>query len=175
MDVEIVPSEIADVMREPFKDTPERCRLINDSIGFESLYDAIFNSEHVGSRILRDVEPEDLFFILGQTLESLCYAPIVCPSPPPLFDEAKQVTGHGDDKKRNSDNKSKPKHRAVFLCKLRHPNLLKELTIWKKEDGRHYAKRYEITWSELQELKKCLGDFSGDHFNLPNDLAQPPL
>lgn len=65
---EIIPGEVADVMCESFKDTPERCGLINNSIGFESLYDTILNTEHIGSRILRDVEPEDLFFIFGQTL-----------------------------------------------------------------------------------------------------------
>lgn len=73
----------------------------------------------------------------------------MCTSLPPLFDEAEHITGHGDNEKRNGDNKGKPKHRAVILCKIRHPNLLKELAIWKNEGGGHYAERYEIAWREL--------------------------
>ena len=61
-----------------------------------------------------------------------------------------------------------PKHRAIVLCKLRHTDALKELAIRKNEDACHYAERYQIAWSELQELKKRFGDFGRDHFKVPD-------
>ena len=168
MYVEIIPREVADVMREPLM-ASEKCGLINDSFGFESLHDAILNAEHIGSRVLGYVEPENLFFIFCQTVQSLGHATIKCPPTPPLFDERDCIGGHRDGKKRNGDDKGKPKHRAVVLCKLRDADTLKELAIWKKEDCRYYAERYEIAWREVQELKKCFYDLGGDHFKRPNN------
>ncbi|MEN9865619.1 MAG: hypothetical protein RL748_1209 [Pseudomonadota bacterium] len=168
MYVEIIPRKVADVMREPFKNITERGGLKNDAIGFETLNDAIFNAEHIGSCILGEVKAENLLFIFGQTLESIGYVPIELSPSPPFFDEADYIGGNRDNKKRHGDNKGKAENRAIILCKLRNTDLLKELATWKKEDSRHKAERYEITWCELQELKKCLGDFGGDHLKLPN-------
>ena len=166
--MEIIPSEVANVMREPLKDIAERCGLINDAVGFESLHDAVFNAEHIGASIVGDVEPENLLFIFGQTIQSLGYAPIDAPMPPPFINERNYVGEQRDNKERNGNNKGKPKNRAIVLCKLRYANTLKELGTWKEKGGRHYPERYEITWSELQKLKECLGDLGGDHFKRPN-------
>jgi len=166
--VEIIPREVADVMREPFKNITERSGLENNAIGFKSLNDAIFNAEHIGSRILGEVKAENLLFIFGQTMESIGYVPIELSPPPPFFDEADYIGGNRDNKKRHGDNKGKAENRAIILCKLCNADLLKELATWEKEDSRHNAERYEITWREFQELKKRLGDFGGDHLKLPN-------
>ena len=166
--VEIIPSEVADVMREPVKNAPERGGLVNDAIGFETLYDAVLNAECVGARVLRYVEAENLLFIFGQTIQSLGYAPIEAPLAPPPFDEGDSVGGDGHGEEGGSDNESKPKHRAVVLCKLKYSDELEKFLAGKEQNGSHDTKRYEIAWSELQELKKCLGDFSSGHIERPN-------
>ena len=65
MHVEVIPSDVANVMREPIKHIPERSRTIDDSLGYEFLNDAIINSESIGARLLREVVPENLLFIFG--------------------------------------------------------------------------------------------------------------
>ncbi|GAB5605379.1 hypothetical protein TK5_14590 [Sideroxyarcus sp. TK5] len=168
MYVEIIPCEVANVMREPFKNITERGRLENDAIGFESLNDAIFNAKHIGSRILGKVKAENLLFIFGQTMESIGYAPIEISPSSPFFYKVDYIGGNRDDKKRHGDNKGKAENRPIILCKLRNADLFKELATWKKKDSSHNSERYEITWRELQELKKRLCDFGGDHLKLPN-------
>src|SRR5882724_1311088 len=167
MFVETIPSIVANVMREPFKNITKRCGLINDASGYESLYNAILNTKHICARILRDIEPENLLFIFGQTIQSIGYAPIGLPFPPPTFNEGKRISENGDYEQYNCNNEDKPKNRAVILCKLKYTDELEKFLIGKKQEGSYDTKRYEITWSELQKLEERLGHF-GDHIGVPN-------
>lgn len=63
--MEIVPREVVDIVREAFNDTTERRRLIDDSVGLETLNDAVFNPERVSSSVLCDVKAENLLFIFS--------------------------------------------------------------------------------------------------------------
>jgi len=154
-------------MREPLNHITERCGLVNDAIGLKSLYNAIFNAEHVGSRILRDIEPENLFFIFGQAMQSIGHAPIEVTFSKPTFNEGKNVSRNRHNEQRNSNDEGKPKHRTVILRELKYTDKLEKLLIGKKQECGHDAKRYEVAWSELQELKKRLCNF-GDHIKMPN-------
>ncbi len=153
--------------RKPFKNITERGGLENDAIGFESLNNTIFNAEHIGARIHYEVKAENLLFIFCQTMESIGYALIVISPSSPFFDEADYIGGDRDNKKRHCDNKRQTESRAIILCKLRNADLLEELATWEKEYGCYNSKCYKITWGELQEFKKRLYDFSGDHLKLP--------
>lgn len=167
MFVEIIPGVLADVMREPFESIAHRSGQVNDAIGFESLHDAIVDAERICTGVLRDVEPQNLLFIFGQTLQSLCYAAIASPPEPPLLYEGDTVADNGHHKECSGDDKDKPKHRAVVLCKLKHSDELEKFFAGKEQEGGHDSKRYEVAWSELQELKKRLSGFS-DHGKRPN-------
>ena len=173
--VEIIPSEVADVMREPVENASKRCGLVNDAIGFETLYDAVLNAECVGARVLHYVEAENLLFIFGQTIQSLGYAPIETPLAPPPFYEGDSIGGDGHGEEGSSDNESKSKHRAIFLCKLKDSNEFEKFLAGKEQNGSHDTKRYEIAWSELQELKKRLGDFSSGHSERHNEAVEKPV
>ena len=159
------------VMREPFKHISDRCRLINDSVRYETLYDAIIVAEDISASLLHNVEPENLFFIFGQTIQSLGYAPIETPCLSRSFDERNSVGDHGNGEQRNSNYKGKPKHRAVVLCKLKNSNELEKVLAGKENNGSHDTKCYDIAWSELQELKESLGGFS-KHIERPNVRAK---
>lgn len=165
--VEIIPREVADVMSEPFKSIANRCGPINDSLGYETLHDAIINAEAIGASLLGEVEPENLLFIFGQTIQSLGYAPIELPLSPPCFGESESIGSDGHNKEGNGNNEGKPKHRAAVLCKLKYADSLEKLIARKKQESGHGADRYEITWCELQELKRRLGDI-GDHVKPPS-------
>lgn len=168
MYVEIIPSEIADVMRESFEHVAERSRLINDTIGYETLHDAIIVAENIGTRLLCYVEPQDLFFVFGQTVQSLGYAPIEFPLAPPRFNEREYVRKSGYGEEGNSNNEGKPKHGAVVLCKLKYADELEKFLSDKEQEGSHNSKSYKIAWCELQELKKSFGYFR-NHIDMPNE------
>ena len=168
MDVDVVPSEVANVMREPLDHISERCRPVDDSIGYKTLHDAVIVAENICASLLRYVEPENLFFIFGQTIQSIGYAPIRLPLTPPLFAESEYIGGNGYCEQRDSNNEDQTKNRAVVLCKLKHSDELTKLLVGKKQEGRPGTKGNEGTWRELQEFNKRLGDFSGRHIERPN-------
>lgn len=93
---------------------------MNDAIGFEALNDAIVDAERVCTSVLCDVVSQNLLFIFGQSLQSLCYAKIAAPPEPPTPCETNEIVSSGHYEKRDADNKSKPKHRAIVLCKLKN-------------------------------------------------------
>lgn len=167
MNVEVIPREVADVMREPLKHISERGGLVNDSIGYETLHDAIIVAENVGASLLRYVEPENLLFIFGQTIQSIAYAPIEAPLTPPALDDGDSLDSNGNGEQGTGNNQSKPKHRAVALCELKHSDELEKILAGKQKSGSHDTQRYEVAWSELQELKKGLCGFS-KHITRPN-------
>lgn len=157
--VEIIPREVADVMRKSFNEISDSGGSVNNPIGYETLYDAIIVAEDVGSRLMRYVEPENLLFIFGKTIQSIGYAPIEDPLTPPALDEVYSVDSNGNSKKGTGGNQSKAKNRAIILCKLKSSNELEKFLSGKEKACGHNAKCYEITWRELQDLKKYLRDF----------------
>jgi len=160
--VEIIPREVADIMRKPFNNISDGCCPVNDALGYETLYNAIIEAESIGASLLGEVIPENLFFIFGQTIESLGYAPIEFPLSPPFFNERVCTCEERNKGERNGHNKDKSNNRAVVLCKLKHPYLLEELFACKEQKPRHNHESYKISWGELQKLKKRLCDF-GEH------------
>lgn len=165
--VEIVPRKLVDIVREPFEGITHRSGQVNDAAGFETLHDTIVDAERVCASVLREVVPENLLFVFGQTLQSLLDTPIAAPPEPPLLYESDAVADNGNHEKPDGDNESKAQHRAIVLCKLKYSDELEKLLVGKEKKGSHDTKRYEIAWSELQELKKCLGGFS-EHIERPN-------
>jgi hypothetical protein len=69
--VEIIPSEIANVVSKPLQNIPHRSRHINNACGYESLNNAIINAQDIGSRLLGKVKPENLLFVFGESVQSL--------------------------------------------------------------------------------------------------------
>lgn len=172
--VEVIPHEITDIVREPFPHVAERCGTIDDLIGYESLNDAIFNAEHVGSSILGDVIPQNLLIVFGQTLQSLDDALVEFPLPQKALDPIEPPASDGYEKKNYRGQEKNPENCAVILCKLRKPESLLELRAAKKYEARHQSDCYKVTWSELQALKDGLNDLVGygvSSFSLANDKS----
>ena len=69
--VDVIPCEIAEIMRKPLKDVPDVRRAIDNSIGYKTLNDAIINSEDIRAGILREVKPENLLFVFSHVLKAL--------------------------------------------------------------------------------------------------------
>jgi len=143
-----------------------RKRSMDDSLGYETVRDAIQGCEEVGLALLRYVEPEDLFFVFCQTLESLTHAvdsllslPAVSSSAPSFLPGVRKGSGGKEDK---GQDKHKANPRAIVLCKVVYSENLQEFFPAEKKKGSGQTERYEITWPELQELKKSLG-YAFDH------------
>ena len=147
--MEIVPSEFTDVVREPIQHISEGGRSIDDAIGYETLHDAVIDAENVSASLLGHVEPENLLFIFGQTMQSLGYAPIELPMTPPPSNECEYVDRNRNSEEDGRDNKSKPKSRTIVLGKLKNANALEDLIVNEKQEGGYDPKCYEITWRKL--------------------------
>jgi len=165
--VEIIPRNITDVVRKPFEHVPNGCGSVNDSLGYEFLDDAIFNAECVSSRILCDVEPQNLFLVFSESVQSLRNALKLFPSPPQSLYPVKDVGTYTDSEKSHGCNESDSKPRAIILCKVKDAKMLENALRAEKKKGREDAQRYEIAWSELEELKDRLGDL-GEHISSAN-------
>ena len=169
--VEIIPSEIADVVSKPLDHIAKLGGAINDACGYESLDAAIINAQNVGTSLLGKVKPENLLFVFGESVQSLqsglreicdrllvtypasdCYGPI--------YSE--------EDARANKDYREP---RAIVLCKIKNAEPLERL-VWKKQkQSGDDAKRYEITWRELQNLQRSLGVITHGNAKSPNEKS----
>lgn len=157
--VEIIPSKITDIVSKPLIHSADRSGAINNTCGFKSSHDAIIEAQRIGFSLLSYVKPENLFFVFSETLESLqsalrefcsrhfvsypsgnCYGPI-----------------YTEQNKRYDKNESDPL--AIVLCKVINADLFQPAIWAKQQKGSDYSKRYEVSWSELQDLQKSFNNF----------------
>lgn len=167
--MEIIPRNITDVVCKSFEHVPNGCGSVDDSFGYEFLDDAVFNAECIGSRILCDVESQNLFLVFGESVQSLRDALELFPSPPPSLYPVKDVGTYTDSEKSHGSNEYDSEPRAIILCKVKDAKMLEKALGAEKKKGREDAQRYEIAWSELEELKNRLGDL-GEHISSANNI-----
>ena len=169
--VEVIPRDVTHVVRESLKDIPQGGGLVDDALGYESAHDAVLYAEHIGSRIIGDVIPQNLFLVFGQTMESLRDSLKSFPLPPPLLNPPDPSTAHCDQKKGNRRQEKNPENKAIILCKLRKTESLAEIIAAKKDETCHQANRCEVSWGELEELKKRLKKVR--HLSVANVQSEP--
>ena len=180
MFIEFLPHDLIDVVSKPVNHVSHIRRSLYDSLGYKSLHNAVSDAEIVGLRLLSVVKPKNLLFFFGEpskvTFEF--FDGLLVPSPTP---ECSPTSGnHRHDKKSAGDDQSETEPRAVVLCKLNETDLLKELLRRKQQHGGHKAECYQVTWRELQDLKRALQN-SVNHVGISsNFLANvkehaPPL
>lgn len=155
--VDTVPGCIRDIVMEYTPCIPDITGSVNDSLGCETLNDAIFNAELVGLCLVEQVEPDNFLFVFGKTVQALKYA---------LVDsgflnvplEPFCHFGHDCNTQMcRGYNKNKPYRRAIILCKVKNADIFQHPFWAEKKKGGGPAQRYEITWGELQEIKDILG------------------
>jgi hypothetical protein len=163
MFVEVIPREVTDVVRKTLNNITNRGGLIDDAFGYETLNHAVIEAENVGTSLVGYVKTENLLFIFGQTIQSLRYSPIEVPFYTQFLDGVDDLYCHGHNKHCARDNQGQPQARAVVLCKLKHANELELFLAGKEKKGGYGTKSYQITWGELQDLKKRLCGSFGKH------------
>lgn len=154
MYVEIIPSEFADVVSRTFKQSSDRCGTIDDSFGYKTINDAIVESESIGFSLLRYVKPENLLFVFSQYVEAFYDFEVkVPPSPPFLYSFGCPNCGC-DNKKCRGNEEYETDPRAIIFCKIMDGKVFKNVFWDEKQEGSNDTKRYEVSWSEFQKLKK---------------------
>lgn len=153
--MDVIPHEIADIVRKPLKHVPDARRAIEDTVGYKSLNDAIINSQDIRAGILREVKPENLLFVFSQVLEALRDALQELPLLNLSTDEGQYLACDIHREKANGRNKSKPEPCAIILCKLLESESCEKLLATKKKKGSSNAYRYEITWRELDKIQSA--------------------
>lgn len=171
--MEIIPRNITDVVRKSFEHVPHGRRSVDDSFCYEFLDDAIFNAECIASRILCDVEPQNLILVFSESVQSLRDALKLFPPPPPSLYPVKDVGTYTDSEKSHGSNEGDSKPMAIILCKVKDAKMLEKSLGAEKKKGREDAQRDEIAWSELEELKNRLG-YLGEHISFANVESSHP-
>lgn len=159
--VEVIPRDVTNVVREPVDHVANGRRPENDSIGYESIDDAILNAEAVGSSILGDVIPQNLLLVFGQSVQSLRDALKRFPLPPPALNFVPSTTGDCDEQQSDGRKEKNPENKAIILCKLRKSEDLAKIIATKQNQACDEADCYEVPWRELQALKDGLQDSFG--------------
>ena len=156
MYVEVIPRKFTDIVSKPFYQIADRSSPKNNAGGYKTLNNAIRDIEDIGLCLLSNVKTENLLFIFGQTVESLRHALIEFPIFPPLFDPFCNFDGYCNDEKCRRKEEYDTQPRAIILCKLINTDSVKKFITTEQQNGSGNAKYYQITWRELQEIKKCL-------------------
>lgn len=152
--IEVVPRQLTDVVREPFKYISHGRRSDDDAFRGEALHDSIIILEDIAFRLLGDVKSENLLFIFSETVQGLQdFLFEYSFSPPPLYPPC-EFNADCDGQECTCEDKYDTEPRAIILCKVIDAQKLKDAFGCKKEKGKNKTNRYEITWSEFQELKK---------------------
>ena len=155
--VETIPCDRSYFKWDPVKKASRAPRSIDYSLGYETIGDAILGAEDVGRTLLLYVEPENLLFCFCQTFQSLVHAiDLFVPFPSDSEPAPNSGQQRGGQKRQGQDeNEANP--RAIVLCKVVYSENLKEVFSAEQQKGSGQTERYEITWPELQKLKKSLG------------------
>jgi hypothetical protein len=169
--VEVIPSIIADVVGKSHVSTADVCGTMNDTIGCESIYDAIINAQHIGARLLGNVKPQNLLFVFGETVQSL-------QSALRKFADERLVAYPADDcygaiytEKDARKYEGEKEMWAIVLCKLNTSELLEPAFGTEKKKGCNDAERYEITWRELQNIQQDFGEICAHGAKQPNEKS----
>ena len=69
--VEIIPSQLIDVVAKPLDQIALTGRAIDNSFAYQSINDAIVHAERIGFALLGNVIPENLFFFFSESVQGL--------------------------------------------------------------------------------------------------------
>tara|TARA_B110001469_G_scaffold114900_1_gene119129 strand:- start:347 stop:823 length:477 start_codon:yes stop_codon:yes gene_type:complete len=152
-------------MSKPFEHVSKGCGLINDVRGCETLDDAIVDSESIGLRLLRYVEAEDLLFVFCETVESFGDVLFSSPLEVPSFDDPDDIAANRNNPNAKRSKESTTNPSAIVFCKIESANAFKKFFRSEQKKCTKDRYRYEVSWSEFQELKYA---FHRVHLSLLN-------
>lgn len=154
--VEVIPSDIADIVCKPLKHVSHTRSAINDSVGYESIDDAIINSERIGLALRGVVKAENLFFVFGESVQFLRDALF-------RFLESRSIPYNSADLYApvNSKESDRCEERetnplAVVLCQVSNAESIGKAVRCEQHQAGKDADSCQISWSELQSVKEVL-------------------
>ncbi len=162
MVVHVLPREFADVV-SPAKWIPNCGGAVNDSAGYESVYDAIIEAEFVGLTLRSNVKAENLFFFFGETVKFLQYSFMrFCDSRSIPYNSANFYGPINSEQYRRCD-KGKSDPMAVVLCKLAKSEEVEKRIASEQHQATDYGNGYQVAWCQFQEFKKVFSDGRHGH------------
>jgi hypothetical protein len=154
--LEIIPSKIRDIVSKPLNDIPHIRSREYDASGYKSIYDAVINAQHVGSRVVLYVKPENLLFCFGESVESLQASVRRFCRRLGVFYSRIDFYAPIYNEKNARKHKSYGEPWAIIVCKVININHFQPFIRDKKKKTCGNCECYEITWSELQNLQNRL-------------------
>lgn len=158
--IEHVPGDFIDVEGKSLQQATHVAGPEDHTAPDKTLYDAILIAQRVGARLLRNVVPENLFFIFGESTQALGKIALELP----LVKGSTNLFGHPlagiNQQQRQTEQKAEANDLAIVFCKVRNAKLLRPLIRGEERDAKHEAECYQVAWSELESLKEMFGKFS---------------
>lgn len=154
--VEIIPRDLVDVVAKPIKQSALTGRPIDNTLGCESINDAVIHAKRIGFALLGNVIPENLFFFFGESVQGLREAFFE-------FNIAYKIAYNSEDfyapiyshqGYRTYECNTEPL--AIVLCKLKDAESFRKLVIDKQKYPAKDTDCYQVSWSQLQRLYDLL-------------------
>lgn len=160
--VDLLPRHLADVVGEPGLELSKLGSQPDDSIGYETLHDAVLEAQRLGSSLAFYVPAENILFIFGQRTKALCDAQALLPVAAHPREPVENGLGHHGKLGGQRGEKPHPQSRAMVFCKLRHPESFAQL-LAAQDDGceKEHGEKADyslLTWGELDKLKHRLDE-----------------
>jgi hypothetical protein len=158
--VECIPSGIAHVVwageHLPYVGNPA-----DDAYECETLYDTIVRAQAIGARLMGYVEPQNLLFIFSETTQALVDFPLYIGPDAEVLRLADQPTSHLREQQAYTKDQRHAKDRAVVHCQVIDAKRLEQLDWRKQYKSRNEGQCFEVTWGELEYLKRLLEKVKG--------------
>lgn len=129
---------------------------MDDASGYQSIHDAIVESQHIGLCFLGHVKPQNLFFFFGETVKSLQHALMRFASersiPYGIQDFFAPI--YSEQSYRHDQCDAEPL--AVFLCKVMNTQEIRDFLREQQQAAADDSNCYQLSWPELERLERVL-------------------
>lgn len=167
--IEHIPGRITHVVGKPINQTPDSSRPVNDSCAYKTLNDAIVDAQHIGSRLVNFVEPQNLLFIFSQSKKAMLQISLTISEPEDFTNLIENDLKKADQQENDASQQPSPYDSAIVFCHVSETETLQQLSGAKQHEGQDKTHCYQVLWSEFQNLKDAIQNFSG-HLPSVGDL-----
>ncbi|TWT77579.1 hypothetical protein Pla100_63090 [Neorhodopirellula pilleata] len=154
--VEVIPSDIADVVCKPLEHVSHSCSRENYASRYQSVDDAIINAERVGLALRGVVKAEDLFFIFGERVQFLRDSLFRFLESRSIPYNPADLYAPMDRQKSDGCEKSEPDPLAIVLCQVADSKSIRDAVRREQQQTSEKADGCQVSWREFQCIKNIL-------------------
>ena len=159
--VEYIPSNVVDVVLKSLNHVAQFGREHDDVLRCQSLDNAIIEAQAIGSRLLDDVKPQNLFFVFSESSQALAYMPLELPAAMHFTQGLQNRVSYTYKQQSTASQKQDSDSRAVVFCYVTDANLLRQFCGSEQQESHNERDCYQVAWCDLERIKRMLEEVSG--------------